>query len=103
MNVKIDGEMLQRFVLYEKYVEKQLVQAARRHWFEINLEMEDQYEKLKEHKKRISSLVDLAFLYFGEQNGIMKTNGKNKIAGLEEDFEILALQLRYDKNCRFSQ
>jgi hypothetical protein len=102
MNGRIDDDMLERLISYEGYVEKLFAQAAHRRWLEMNADVVQDYEKLKTLKKRISSLVDLAFFRYGIENGLMKI-GKNELGSdLNEDLETLATQLLrvdWDPSC----
>lgn len=103
MNSRIDDEMLERLVAYEGYVENLFARAARRRWLEMNIDVEKDYERLKEFKKQISSLVDRAFCRYGVARGLMKIDRTNLVSELDDDLEALAGQLQkaqWNGSCR---
>jgi hypothetical protein len=54
MNVRIDDDMLGRLVSYEVHVKKRFARVAQSRWLDFNVDAEQDYEKLKELKSRIT-------------------------------------------------
>jgi hypothetical protein len=93
MNSRINDDILERLVAYEKYVGKLFARAARKRWLEINSEAVEDYERLKALKAEIASIVDLAFIRYGVEQGLMRDDRNAPMSGLDEDLEALAAQL----------
>ncbi len=79
MNVRIDDDMLGRLVSYEVHVKKRFARVAQSRWLDFNVDAEQDYEKLKELKSRITSLVDLAFCRYGVEKGLMTDRKFNRM------------------------
>ena len=94
MNVRIDDDMLGRLVSYEVHVKKRFARVAQSRWLDFNVDAEQDYEKLKELKSRITSLVDLAFCRYGVEKGLMKADRGIVASDLDDDLESLAGQLK---------
>jgi hypothetical protein len=94
MKVRIDDDMLGRLVSYEVHVKKRFARVAQSRWLDFNVDAERDYEKLKELKSRITSLVDLAFCKYGVEKGLMKAGRDSSASDLDDDLESLAGQLK---------
>lgn len=94
MNVRIDDDLLGRLVSYEVHVKKRFARVAQSRWLDFNVDAEQDYEKLKELKSRITSLVDLAFCRYGVEKGLMKAGRDSTVSDLDDDLESLAGQLK---------
>ncbi|MGE4544788.1 MAG: hypothetical protein AB7D06_11840 [Pedobacter sp.] len=93
MDVIIDDEMLERFVLYEHYIYELFEQASHSRWFGMSANVVQEYERVKLLRKHVSILVDMAFTIYGIKNKFMKDRYNNLIKDFLDDFEALAYQL----------
>jgi hypothetical protein len=103
MSSRINDDILERLVAYEKYVGKLFAGAARRRWLEVSADAVQDYERLKTLKNEIASIVDLAFFRYGVERGLMKIDKKIPESTLDEDLDVLAAQLQSSKwndSCR---